>query len=89
MGSEELAANLFRITQTEAKMQREQPRRLTPASVSIAVGSAVRETISSLGGTMPEDLPTTDKGISELEHAQIKRLRIENEIDSGQPSPER
>jgi hypothetical protein len=38
---------------------------------------------------MSEDLPTPDKGISELEHAQIKRLRIENEIDSGQPSPER
>ena len=38
---------------------------------------------------MSEDLPTPDKGISELEHAQIQRLRIENEIDSGQPSPER
>lgn len=68
MGSEELAANWFRITQTEAKMRREQTD--TPAKANAAhyeVGKAVRDTIESLGGTLPEDLPTPDKSIKELE----------------------
>lgn len=76
MGSEELAANLFRITQTEAKMRREGTD--TPAKANTAhyqVGKAVRETIQSLGGTMPEDLPLPDKSIKELEAETRKQLK--------------
>ena len=76
MGSEELAANLFRITQTEAKMRREGTD--TPAKANAAhyeVGKAVRETIAGLGGTMPEDLPTPDKSIRQLEIDTKKRLK--------------
>ena len=87
MGSEELAANLFRITQTEAKMQREQPRSLTPAcDIHHTVGSAVRSTIASLGGTMPEDLPTPDKSIGQLECEQLEHLRSKQEHDLDDPS---
>lgn len=76
MGSEELAANLFRITQTEAKMKREGTD--TPAKANAAhyqVGKAVRDTIAELGGTMPEDLPTPDKSIKELEDDTKKQLK--------------
>ena len=75
MGGEELAANLFRITQTEAKMRREGTS--TPAEANAAhyqVGRAVRETIAELGGTMPEELPTPEKSIRELEAEQRKQL---------------
>jgi DNA-damage-inducible protein D len=68
MGSEELANNLFRIIQTEARMQREQPRTKDQANViHNQVGKVVRRTIAELGGTMPENLPTPDKSIKELE----------------------
>ncbi len=76
MGSEELAANLFRITQTEAKMKRENTS--TPAAANAAhyqVGKAVRETIKELGGTMPEELPTPEKSIKELESDTKKLLK--------------
>lgn len=76
MGSEELAANLFRITQTEAKMRREGTD--TPQKANAAhyqVGKAVRETIKGLGGTMPEELPTPDKSIKELEAETRKQLK--------------
>lgn len=87
MGSEELAANLFRITQTEAKMQREQPRSLAPAcDIHHTVGSAVRSTIASFGGTMPEDLPTPDKSIGQLECEQLEHLRSKQEHDLDDPS---
>ncbi len=76
MGSEELAANLFRITQTEAKMRRDGAD--TPAKANAThyeVGKAVRETIAGLGGTMPEDLPTPDKSIQQLEIDTKKKLK--------------
>ena len=76
MGSEELAANLFRITQTEAKMRREGTD--TPAKANAAhyqVGKAVRQTIAELGGTMPEDLPTPDKSIKELESETRRQIK--------------
>ena len=75
MGSEELAANLFRITQTEAKMKREGVN--TPAAANAThyeVGETVRKTIGELGGTMPEDLPTPERGIPELEQETKKKL---------------
>ena len=68
MGSEELAANLFRITQTEAKMKREGVTTPTDANAThFEVGRTVRRTIEELGGTMPEELPTPERGIAELE----------------------
>ena len=80
MDGEELAANLFRITQTEAKMRREHTD--TPEKANAAhyeVGKAVRETIVGLGGTMPEDLPTPNKSIGELESQQRKQLKSKEE----------
>ena len=76
MGSEELGANLFRITQTEAKMRREQPQGLEQSSgIHYTVGAAVRDTIKEVGGTMPEDLPTPDKSITEIGREQLKKLK--------------
>lgn len=68
MGSEELAANLFRITQTEGKLKKEQVISKTQANkIHYEVGKTVRKAIQEIGGTMPEDLPTPDKNIKELE----------------------
>lgn len=76
MGSVELAANLFRITQTEELMGREQPQGLDAASgVHHTVGKEVRRTIERVGGTMPEDLPTPEKSISQIEKEQLKQLK--------------
>lgn len=78
MGSEELGANLFRITQTEAKMRRDDPQGLDEASsIHYTVGKEVRDTIEKIGGTMPEDLPTPEKSISQIEREQIKQLKKE------------
>lgn len=76
MGGEELAANLFRITQTEAKMRREGTS--TPSAANAAhyeVGTIVREAIQKAGGTMPEELPTPDKSIKQLEAEQRKQIK--------------
>jgi DNA-damage-inducible protein D len=73
MGSTELAANLFRATQTEEKLRRDEVAdKQTANQTHNAVGRKVRETIRDLGGTMPEDLPTPEKGIQQLETAQKK-----------------
>lgn len=62
MGYEELAANLFRATQTEAKLRRENIQGKQEANKThFEVGKKVRDTIKDLGGTMPEDLPTPEK----------------------------
>ena len=61
MGSTELAANLFRATQTEEKLKRDKVKGKANANKThFEVGKKVRKTIEELGGTMPEDLPTTD-----------------------------
>lgn len=76
MGSVELAANLFRITQTEEIMSREQPQGLNAASsIHHTIGKEVRQTIGRVGGTMPEDLPTPEKSITEIEKDQLKQLK--------------
>ena len=68
MGSEELGANLFRITQTEAKLKRNNVNNeYTANSVHYEVGKGIRDTIKKFGGTMPEDLPTPKKSIKEIE----------------------
>ncbi len=73
MGYEELAANLFRATQTEAKLKRENIKGKDNANQThYDVGKEVRDTIKRLGGTMPEDLPTPDKSIKQIEKEQKK-----------------
>lgn len=68
MGSTELAANLFRATQTDEKLRRENIRGKQAAyETHYEVGKKVRQTIKELGGTMPEDLPTPKKSIQQLE----------------------
>jgi hypothetical protein len=76
MGYEELAANLFRATQTEAKLRRENIQGKQEANKThFEVGKKVRDTIKDLGGTMPEDLPTPEKSIQQLESEQKKKLK--------------
>ena len=68
MGSEELADNIFRIAQTDAKLKRDNvDNEYTANSVHYEVGKEVRNSIKRLGGTMPEDLPTPDRSLKELE----------------------
>ena len=75
MDSTELAANLFRATQTEEKLRRENIRSKQAANqVHEAVGKKVRQTIHDLGGTMPEDLPAVED-IKKVERRQKNRLR--------------
>lgn len=74
MGSTELAANLFRATQTEEKLRREQiVGKANANKAHYDVGKKVRQTIQELGGTMPEDLPTPEKSIQQLEREQQKK----------------
>jgi DNA-damage-inducible protein D len=77
MGSEELAANLFRTTQTDSKLRRDNIQGKTQAgNVHYSVGKKVRETIAELGGTMPENLPTPDKNIGKLSEEQKLPLEM-------------
>jgi DNA-damage-inducible protein D len=74
MGSTELAANLFRATQTEEKLRRDSVRgKQTANQTHFEVGRKVRQTIDELGGTMPENLPKPDISIQQIESAR-KRL---------------
>ena len=76
MGSEELADNLFRIVQTESKLKNDKVNNEDDANdTHYEVGSAVRDTIKKLGGTMPEDLPTPEKSIEELQLDKLKELQ--------------
>jgi len=73
MGNSELAANLFRPTQTEDKLRRDGAKGKQQANQThFAVGQKVRQTIEDLGGTMPEDLPTPERSIKQIESAQGK-----------------
>ena len=75
MGSTELAANLFRTTQTEEKLRREYINGKAKANQAhYDVGKKVRQTIEDLGGTMPEDLPTA-KSIKTIEAKQQKEIK--------------
>jgi DNA-damage-inducible protein D len=75
MGSTELAANLFRATQTEEKLRRDNITGKENANrTHYNVGAKVRKTIKELGGTMPEKLPTPGKSIQRLEKEQRKKL---------------
>jgi DNA-damage-inducible protein D len=81
MGSEELGANIFRATQADAKLRRDRVQGKDAANIThYQVGHEVREAIKRLGGTMPEDLPTPEKSIQDLQREEQKRLK-----QSGQP----
>lgn len=80
MGSEELADNIFRIAQTDAKLKRDNiDNEYTADSVHYEVGREVRNSIKRLGGTMPEELPTPDKNLKELEkdYKKLETKKIE------------
>lgn len=79
MGSTELAANLFRATQTDEKIRRENIKGKAKANQThFEVGAKVRQTIKELGGTMPEDLPTPQKSIKQIEREQEKKKLAKN-----------
>ncbi len=68
MGSEELADNIFRIAQTDAKLKRDNvDNEYTANSVHYEIGKKVRKVIEDMGGIMPENLPIPDKSLKELE----------------------
>lgn len=82
MGGTELAANLFRITQTDEKLRRENIQGKENAnSTHYQVGSKVRQTIKELGGTLPENLPTPDKSIKQLERENKSCLQLVDGTD--------
>lgn len=80
MGSTELAANLFRATQTDEKIRKENIVGKEKANQThFEVGKKIRETIKELGGTMPEDLPTPNKSIKQIEKENTKKIKERNE----------
>jgi DNA-damage-inducible protein D len=75
MGSAELGANIFRITQTEALLEKqEEPNEQIATETHYKVGKTVRKAIEELGGTMPENLPTPEKSIKELEKEELQKI---------------
>ena len=75
MGSDELIANLFRISQTEQKLKNENIKLESDANKThYEVGKKIRNTIEELGGTMPEDLPTPERSLKEFEKNNKKLL---------------
>ncbi len=79
MGSDELIANLFRISQTEQKLRKDNIQNEKEANKAhYEVGSKIRKTIKELGGTMPEDLPTPKKSLKQLEKEKNKKLKDKN-----------
>ena len=76
MGSTELIANLFRISQTEEKLRKDNVSDAnTATAVHHTVGKEVRKAIEEIGGTMPEDLLTPEKSIAQIEKEQMERLK--------------
>lgn len=76
MGSEELVANLFRITQTESRLKRDRADTENKAcDIHNKIGRIVRKAIKEAGGTMPEDLPTPKKSLKQLEKENNKMLK--------------
>ena len=76
MGSDELIANLFRISQTEQKLRKDNVKTEKEANEThYTIGKNIREVIAKNGGTMPEDLPTPKKSLKQLEKENSKSLR--------------
>ena len=79
MGSDELIANLFRISQTEQKLRKDNVQGEKEANKThYKIGKNIREGIAKNGGTMPEDLPTPKKSLKELEKENNKKLKPQN-----------
>ena len=80
MGSEELAANMFRATQTDAKLRRQGIQGKNEANQThLEIGKIVRKAIEEAGGTMPENLPTPAKSIQELQRDEQKRIEAQRQ----------
>ncbi len=78
MGSDELIANLFRISQTDQELKNNNIKGENKANIThYKVGKDIREFIKSHGGMMPEDLPTPEKSLKELEKEKIVKIRNE------------
>jgi len=76
MSSTELIANLFRISQTEEKLKKDNAKTADAANeIHFIVGKEVRGTIERVGGTLPEDLPVPKKSISAIEKEQLRKLK--------------
>ena len=76
MGSDELIANLFRISQTEQKLKKDNIQTEKEANKThYNIGKNIREVIAKNGGTMPEDLPTPNKSLKQLEKENSKSLK--------------
>ncbi len=76
MGNTKLIAKLFRISQTEEKLRKDETDSAeTATSVHFSVGKEVRTAIEKIGGTMPEDLPTPEKSIQQIEKEQMAHLK--------------
>ncbi len=80
MNSEELGANIFRATQADAKLRREGIQGKDEANQAhLKIGKIVRKAIEEAGGTMPENLPTPEKSIQELQRDEQKRIEAERQ----------
>ena len=78
MGSVELGANIFRITQTEALLEKQQESSEQKATdTHYVVGKAIRDTIKKIGGTMPENLPTPNKSIKQIEKEEFDKNNMQ------------
>ncbi len=76
MGSTELIANLFRISQTEEKLKRDEVSTVEAANnTHYEVGEKIRKAIIEMGATLPEDLPVPEKSIQSIEREEIRKLR--------------
>ncbi|MDD5604168.1 MAG: DNA damage-inducible protein D [Eubacteriales bacterium] len=76
MGSTELIANLFRISQTEEKLKRDEVSTVEAANnTHYEVGEKIRKAIIEMGATLPEDLPVPEKSIQIIEREEIRELR--------------
>ena len=75
MGSDELIANLFRISQTEQKLKIDNIKEeFESCAVHFNIGNNIRDVITKNGGTMPEDLPTPEKSLKEIEKENKNKL---------------
>lgn len=88
-GSTELAANLFRITQTNDKLKNEldsgkQVGEEVASKTHFVIGGKVRQTIKDIGGVMPEELPPEPEHIQKLER-RLQTKRIDEKVDEGKP----
>lgn len=81
MGSDELIANLFRISQTEQKLKRDNVKGEVNANdVHFEVGKKIKNTIKELGGTMPEDYPTPEKSLKVLEKENKNKITSNSKL---------